>query len=490
MTETQAPSPKSPGPEPSATRGPAPSGNPLDRLFDLTGRGTTVGREVRGGLTTFVAMAYLIVLIPLIIGDAEDVTGAKLDPAQLTTMVALSAGLTTVLMGVVGNAPLAMAAGLGVTPIVVFQAAPHMTWPQAMGLVVLEGVVIVLFALTGVRQLIMDAIPLALKQSIGVGIGAFIALIGLVDAGFVGHHEAASTAVGLGVMGKLAGWPVLVFCAGLILTLVLFIRRVPGAMLIGIAAATVFAVAVNSAATIDPKTWGPVVPEVPDSVVATPDFGLLFEIDLFGGFERAGVVTATVVLFTLVLSGFFDAMGTILGVCEEAGMTDEKGRLPGLSRILTVDGFGAIVGGGVNGSANTAVVESAAGVAEGARTGLASVVTGLLLTALIFVTPLAGVVPVGAAAPALVLVGALMMTHARKIDWEDLEIAVPAFLTIVLMPFTYSITVGVAAGVLAYTVLKLARGKVAEIHWLLYPLSLIFIAYFALHPIEEALGIK
>ncbi|MQY03308.1 NCS2 family permease [Actinomadura macrotermitis] len=487
MTETQAPPPKSPRPEPAA---PAAPRSALDRFFDLSGRGTTVPREIRGGLTTFVAMAYLVVLIPLIIGDAKDVTGARLDPAQLTTMVALSAGLSTVLMGLVGNAPLAMAAGLGVTPIVVFQAAPHMTWPQAMGLVVLEGVVIVLFALTGIRQLIMDAIPLALKQAIGVGIGAFIALIGLVDAGFVGHHAAAATPVTLGVFGKLAGWPVLVFCAGLVVTLVLFVRRVPGAMLIGIVAATVFAIVVNETATIDPKSWGPVAPTLPDKIVATPDFGLLFQVDLFGGFGRAGVVTATVVLFTLVLSGFFDAMGTILGVCEEAKMTDENGRLPGLSKILTVDGFGAIIGGGVNGSANTAVVESAAGVAEGARTGLASVVTGALLTALIFLTPLAGVVPVGAAAPALVLVGALMMTHARKIDWEDLEIAVPAFLTIVLMPFTYSITVGVAAGVLAYTLLKLARGRFAEIHWLLWPLSLVFIAYFALHPIEEALGIK
>jgi AGZA family xanthine/uracil permease-like MFS transporter len=484
VTETQARPPKSPSPTPAGSR------SPLDRFFDLSGRGTTVAREVRGGITTFVAMAYLVVLIPLIIGDAKDVTGAKLDPAQLTTMVALSAGLTTILMGLVGNAPLAMAAGLGVTPIVVFQAAPHMTWPQAMGLVVLEGVIIVLFALTGIRTLIMDAIPLAIKQAIGVGIGAFIALIGLVDAGFVGHHETASTAVGLGVFGKLAGWPVFVFCAGLVLMLVLFVRRVPGAMLISIVAATVLAIVIDKVATVDPKLWGPVEPKVPDKIAASPDFGLLFKFDLFGGFERAGVVTASVVLFTLVLSGFFDAMGTILGVCEEAGMTDDKGRLPGLNKILTVDGFGAIVGGGINGSANTAVVESAAGVAEGARTGLASVVTGALLTALIFLTPLAGVIPIGAAAPALVIVGALMMSHARKIDWEDMEVAIPAFLVIVLMPFTYSITNGVAAGVLAYTLLKLAKGKFAEIHWLNYVLSVVFVAYFALHPIEEALGIK
>ncbi len=156
------------------------------------------------------------------------------------------------------------------------------------------------------------------------------------------------------------GWPVLVFCFGLVLTLVLFIRRVPGAILIGIIAATVLAVVIDKVVKVDPKSWGAVEPKLPDSFVASPDFGLMFKVDLFGGFGRAGVVTATVVLFTLLLSGFFDAMGTILGVCEEAGMTDENGRLPGLSRILTVDGFGAIIGGGVNGSANTAVVESAA----------------------------------------------------------------------------------------------------------------------------------
>ncbi|GAA2572558.1 NCS2 family permease [Actinomadura fulvescens] len=483
MTETQARPPKSPSPTPG-------SGSALDRFFDLTGRGTTVAREVRGGITTFVAMAYLVVLIPLIIGDAKDVTGATLDPAQLTTMVALSAGISTVLMGLVGNAPLAMAAGLGVTPIVVFQAAPHMTWPEAMGLVVLEGVVIVIFALTGIRTLIMDAIPLALKQAIGVGIGAFIALIGLVDAGFVGHHDASSTAVTLGTFGKLAGWPVAVFCAGLVLMLVLFVRRVPGAMLISIVAATALAIGLNSAFTIDPKLWGPVEPKLPDSIAATPQFDLLFKVDLIGGFDRAGVVTASVILFTLVMSGFFDAMGTILGVGEEAKMLDDKGKMPGLSKILTVDGFGAIIGGGVNGSANTAVVESAAGVAEGARTGLASVVTGALLTALIFLTPLAGVIPIGAAAPALVIVGALMMMHARKIDWEDLEVAVPAFLTIILMPFTYSITVGVAAGVLSFVLIKAARGKFREIHWLNYVLTVVFLAYFALHPIEKALGIN
>ncbi|MBB5076951.1 NCS2 family permease [Nonomuraea endophytica] len=456
----------------------------LDRFFDLSGRGSTVGREVRGGITTFVAVAYIILLIPIILSGAKDVTGAQLTIPQLTTAVALSAALTTILMGLVGNAPFALASGLGVAPVVAFQAAPFMTWDQAMGLVVLEGVVIVVFALTGIRQLIMDAIPTGLKHAIGVGIGMFIALIGLVDAGFVGRGE--GTPITLGTGGHLQGWPVVVFCAGLLLMLGLYVRRVPGAILISIVAATVLAIVINAA--VDGLKWGVVTPAMPKDIVATPDFGLLGSIDLFGGFGQAGILTATVVLFTLVLSGFFDAMGTIIGVGEEAGLSDDKGQIKGIGKILTIDGFGAIIGGATGASANTVVVESAAGVGEGARTGLASLVTGGLFAGAMFLTPLAAVVPAQAAAPALVLVGALMMTAARKISWDDLELAVPAFLTISLMPFTYSITNGVGAGIVAYTVIKAARGRFSEIHWLLWLITAIFVAYFGISFIEGLFG--
>jgi adenine/guanine/hypoxanthine permease len=470
------------------TRPPAAeSRGALDRYFDITGRGSTVAREMRGGLTTFVAMVYLVLLIPIILGGVPDVAHKTLPSASLTTMVALSAAVTTFLMGVVGRAPLAMAAGLGVTPIVAFQAAPHMTWPEAMGLVFLEGVVIVILAVTGIRQLIMDAIPLALKHAVGVGIGMFIALIGLVDAGFV--RPGTGTPITMGNGGHLDGWPTIVFCFGLLLTFVLFARRVPGAILIGIAASTVLAIILNSVVKIPDKAWGSIVPKTPHSVASAPHFGLLGHVSVFGGFGRAGAITAIVVLFTLVLSGFFDAMGTIMGVTEEAGLVDEDGRLPGIGRMLTVDGLGAVVGGLTSGSANTAVVESATGVGEGARTGLASVVTGLLLAATLFLTPLAGVVPSQAAAPALVLVGALMMTSARKITWEEPEIYVPAFLTIALMPFTYSITNGVGAGVISYAVMMAARGRWRDVHWLLYLIAAIFVVYFAIHPVETWLGV-
>nr|WP_221473245.1 NCS2 family permease [Planomonospora venezuelensis] len=452
----------------------------------MSARGTTVGREVRGGLTTFMAMAYIILLNPIILGGATDVTGAKLSVPQLTTATILAAAVGTVLMAVAGNAPFGLAAGLGLNAVVAYQAAPHMTWAQAMGLVVLEGLVIVLLAVSGLRQLIMNAIPLALKHAISVGIGAFIALIGLVDAGFVARGE--GTPVQLGTTGHLSGWPVALFCLGLLLMIVLYVRRTPAAILIGIAVTAVLAVVVNSVAAIDPASWGVVVPRVPDALVAAPDFGLIGQVDLFGGFARAGAVTATVVLFTLVLSGFFDAMGTIIGVSDEAGLVDEQGRVPRLGAILTVDGVAGAIGGLSSASAGTVFVESAAGVGEGARTGLAALVTGGLFTLTLLFTPVATVVPAAAAAPALVLVGALMMTQAKNVPWDDLTMAIPAFLTIVLMPFTYSITNGVGAGVIAYTVVQAATGRARRLPWLLWVVALVFLVYFGIDAVERLIA--
>ncbi|MFD3507791.1 NCS2 family permease [Nocardia sp. NPDC058666] len=479
MTQIQT---KPSAPEPVARR------SALDRFFRLSERKTTASREIRGGITTFIAMAYVIVLVPLILGGVTDVNGDKLSIAALTTATAFSAGLSTILMGVVGNVPLALAAGLGVVPVVAFQAAPHMTWPQTMGLIVLMGAIIVVLAATGLRTMIINAIPIGLKNAIGVGIGMFIAMIGLVAAGVVGHGSPTGPPVGLGANGHLSGWPVVIFVVGLLVMMALFIRKVPGAILISIIIATVLAITVNSLATIDPATWGPVVPQAPDGLFSAPDFDLMFSIDLLGGFAQAGGLVAGVVLFTLVLTGFFDAMGTVFGVCDEAELVDEQGTMPGIGKVLTVDGLAQIVGGVSGGAGNTVYVESATGVGEGARTGLTSIVTGGLFCLAVFFTPLAAVVPIQAAAPALVLVGALMMTQARKIDWADLEVAVPAFVTIVLMPFTYSITNGVGAGLIAFVVIKSARGKFSEIHWLVWVVALVFVGYFGISAIELMLG--
>ncbi|POM24216.1 Guanine/hypoxanthine permease PbuG [Actinomadura rubteroloni] len=479
--------------QPSAAEPPPLGGRgPVDRFFELTARGTTVAREVRGGITTFFAMAYIILLNPLILGGAKDIDGHVLSIPQLTTMTALSAAVATVIMGLVGNAPMALAAGLGINAVVAFQAAPHMTWPEAMGLVVLEGLVIVLLAVTGVRELIMNAIPLALKHSIAVGIGAFIALVGMVDGGFT-TSSATSPPLTLGIGGRLATWPSAVFVLALLLMIVLYVRRVPGAILIGIVVATVVAVVVQKNAHIPakgPGSWGTVTPDLPDRYFSAPDFGLFGKVDVFGGFAEAGVLTALVVLFTLVLSGFFDAMGTILGISDEAGLVDERGQVPRLGRILSVDGLSAALGGVTSSSANTVFVESAAGVGEGARTGLANLATGALFALTLFLTPLAAVVPAQAAAPALVLVGALMMTRVAKVDWSDLGFAIPAFLTIVVMPYTYSITNGIGAGIVSYTLIKIARGRPREAGVLLWIVSIVFILYFGLNIVEEVLGVE
>jgi AGZA family xanthine/uracil permease-like MFS transporter len=399
----------------------------------------------------------------------------------------------TIIMGVGGNLPLAIAAGLGLNGVVAFQLAPHMTWPDAMGLVVIEGLAICLLVVTGLREAIMNAIPLPLKQAISVGIGLFVAFIGFVDAGFVTRlpDKANSTVpVQLGATGSLTGWPTVVFCLGVLLTIVLLVRKVRGAILISIVAMTVLSVVINAVVGLPEGAWGLSDPALHGGPVALPDFGLLGKFDLVGGFTSAGVVTAVLFVFTLILSDFFDAMGTIIGVSSEAGLVDEKGKLPGIGRVLFIDGVAAVAGGAASASSNTCFVESTAGVGEGARTGLANVVTGLLFVAAMFFSPLAAIVPSQAATPALVAVGFLLMTQARTIPWTRFEIAIPAFLTIILMPFTYSITNGIGAGFIAYVVLQIAIGKVRRIHWLLWIVAVLFAVYFAINPIESWLGVR
>ncbi|MEU0491315.1 NCS2 family permease [Nocardiopsis sp. NPDC006139] len=455
----------------------------LDRYFSITARGSTPARELRGGLTTFMAMAYIIVLNPVILGGATDINGDHLDPAQLTTMTALSAGLVTIMMGVVGRAPIACAAALGVMAVVAYQAAPNMTWPEAMGLVVWQGLIIIAMVVTGVRTAVMNALPRDLKIAIGVGIGLFVTLIGLKNAGFVSRGEGGSL-LQLGAEadgGHLLGWPVLIFVIGLTLASALLVRGVPGAIFYGIVGATVLAVVVHYAFGLDAAQWGGGAPELPASLVAVPDFGLLFQVDLLGAWTTAGPTTAGVILFTLVLAGFFDAVGTILAIGAKAGITDENGAMPRVNQILVTDGTGAVVGGLTSSSATLVFVESTAGVGEGARTGLSSVVTGaLFLTAIVF-APVFSIVPAQAASVAMVLVGALMMTHVADIDWSDMGVAVPAFLTIAMMPFAFDIAGGIGIGIIAHTVLRTVQGRVRDVGWLMWILTGVFVFDFSMH---------
>ncbi|MEU8887689.1 NCS2 family permease [Streptomyces sp. NPDC048442] len=457
----------------------------LDRYFHITKRGSTVAREVRGGITTFMAMAYILLLNPLILGG-KDVDGGVLSQPALITATALAAAVTTLLMGFVGKVPLALAAGLSVSGVLASQVAPQMTWGQAMAMCVAYGVVIMLLVVTGLREMIMNAIPLALKHGITMGIGLFIALIGLVKAGFV--HPGKATPLALGPTGELAGWPVLLFAVTLLLIFMLQARNVPGAILIGIVTGTVLAIILNAIIDIDPKSWTGGAPELKGSAVSMPDFSLLGQVQ-FTGWGDVGALTVGMIVFTLVLAGFFDAMATIIGVGTEAKLADDKGRMPGLSKALFIDGAGGAIGGVAGGSGQTVFVESATGVGEGARTGLSAVVTGLFFAACLFFTPLTAIVPAEVASAALVVIGAMMMQNARHVDWSDRATAIPVFLTVVLMPFTYTITTGVAAGVIAWTVIKVAQGKARELGAFMWALTAIFVVYFALHPIESWLGV-
>ncbi|MFF5138687.1 NCS2 family permease [Streptomyces sp. NPDC013157] len=458
----------------------------LDRYFHISRRGSSVAREVRGGVTTFMAMAYILLLNPLIL-SGKDAAGDTLGQKALITATAFAAAFTTLLMGFVGKVPLALAAGLSVSGVLSSQVAPQMTWPQAMGMCVMYGVVIMLLVVTGLREMIMNAIPLALKHGITMGIGLFIALIGFYKSGFV--HQGKATPVTLGPAGELAGWPVLLFAGTLLLIFMLQARNVPGAILIGIVSGTVVASALNGLGVIDPKQWaGGAAPELHGSAVSMPDFSLFGHVE-FGGWGRVGAMTVAMIVFTLVLAGFFDAMATIIGVGTEAKLADDKGRMPGLSKALFIDGAGGAIGGVAGGSGQTVFIESATGVGEGARTGLASVVTGLFFAACLFFTPLTAIVPQEVASAALVVIGAMMLMNARHVDWADRATAVPVFLTVVLMPFTYTITSGVAAGVISYTAIKAAQGRAREIGAFMWGLTGIFLVYFALNPIESWLGV-
>ncbi|WP_328502625.1 NCS2 family permease [Streptomyces sp. NBC_00457] len=459
--------------------GPAAYGA-LDRYFKISERGSTLPREIRGGIATFFAMAYIIVLNPIILGSAKDMYGNQLDNGQLVTATAVTAAFTTLLMGVIGNVPIALAAGLGVNSVVALQLAPRMSWPDAMGMVVLAGFIVMLLVATGLRERVMNAVPYSLRKAISIGIGLFIMLIGLVDSGFVSRiPDAAQTTVPLqlGGDGHLTGWPVLIFILGTLLTLALIVRKVSGAILISIVAMTVLAVVINAVADI--PSWGLTTPTWPGNPVATPDFGLIGEVSLFGGFGKVGVLTGTLFVFTVLLSTFFDAMGTIMGVSDEAKLTDAQGHMPGINKVLFVDGIAVAAGGASSSSATTCFVESTAGVGEGARTGLANVVTGALFAVALFLTPVATMVPSQAATPALLTVGFLILAGSvKEIDWADYTVAIPAFVTMLMMPFTYSITNGIGMGFITFVVLRLAAGRGKEIPVAMYVVSAVFAFYY------------
>ncbi|MDO5097351.1 MAG: NCS2 family permease [Corynebacterium sp.] len=485
-----------------STVGSAAQQSALDRFFHITERGSTLSTEIRAGVVTFFAMAYIIILNPLIIGTGEDVNGKVLGIPQVAAATALAAGVMTIAFGLIARYPFGIATGLGINTLVAVTmvSSEGLSWEEAMGLVVLDGIVIVILAVSGFRTAVFEAIPSSIKAAMGVGIGMFIALIGLVDAGFVRRiPDAAGTTVpvSLGMGGSIASWPTFVFVIGLVICGVLVVRNVRGGLFIGIVATTIIAMIVEAATGAGPSFvdgkpvptgWSLAVPVLPDSIGGLPDLSLVGDVSLIGAFSRVGVLAATMLLFTLVLANFFDAMGTMTALGKQADLVDENGNLPNMKAALIVEGAGAIVGGGASASSNTVYIDSAAGIADGARTGLANVVTGVLFLLAMFLTPLYSIVPIEAAAPVLVVVGALMISQVRDIDFTKFHIALPAFLTIVVMPFTYSIANGIGVGFIAYVLMTTAAGKVKEVHWIMWLLAALFLVFFAADPILQAIG--
>ncbi|SCE87969.1 putative MFS transporter, AGZA family, xanthine/uracil permease [Micromonospora viridifaciens] len=468
----------------------------LDRFFEITRRGSTVKREVLAGITTFAAMSYIVVLNPLIIGTAPDKGGNLLGIGPVAGVTCLVAAVMTIMMGIVGRVPFAVATGLGLNAFVAYAVASQMSWAEAMGLVVIEGLIITVLVLTGFRKAVFRAIPAELKAAIAAGIGLFIAMIGFVSGGLV--RAGTGTPVQLGGDGTLRGWPTVIFLVGLLLTGILVARKVKAGVLIGIVVTTVLAAIVNAFAKPggaflpdgqpNPDGWRLNVPTLPDPLIKAPDLHLLGNVS-FSAFAHVGWMTAVLLVFTLVLADFFDVMGTTVGLAKQAGLTNKDGTdMPRLGKVLFVDGVAAVAGGVGNASSATTYVESSSGIADGARTGLANVVTGVLFLGALLLTPLVTLVPSEAAGPALVVVGALMIRQVKDIDFTDVGIAVPAFLTMTLMPFTYSITNGIGAGFVSWVAIRVAQGKARTIHPLMWAVSAAFVVYFGINLVKAVTG--
>ena len=449
----------------------------MESFFKLKERGTDFGTEVRAGLTTFMVMAYILFLNGAILTAGFEATG-NADPhwdlATIAAGTALVAGVLTIAMGLVANYPFALAAGLGINAIVAFSLTGRgLSAAGAMGVIVLEGLLVTLLVVVGLREAIMNAVPVSLKRAIGVGIGLFILFIGFANGGLIKTNSPA-TLVTVSFPTTPEQW---VFLTGLLITVILYVMRIKAALVISILLTTLLALVVGVAH----------IPPASDLIV-TPSFDTLGQFDLGQVFSVLPIVTALLVIFAIMLTDFFDTMGTVTGVAAEAGLAREDGSVPGVARILLVDSLAAVTGGAAGISSNTTYIESAAGVADGGRTGLTSVTTGILFLLAILLSPIALIVPGQATAPALVLVGYLMFTLIKDIPVADVEEGLPALLTMILMPLTYDITVGIGAGFISWVLIKVVRGKTAEVHWLMWVVAIAFLVFFAQDWITSVMG--
>lgn len=469
----------------------------LGRRFKFAENGTTLARDTMAGVTTFIVMSYIIFLNPIILSfvGVEGLESKGLPFDGVLTATCLVAGVMTILMGLYTNRAYALAPGLGLNAVVAYGlvATEGLSFPAAMGLIVLEGALVTVLVLTGLREQIMRAIPLELKKAIAIGIGLFIAFIGLVASGIV--VRGTGTPV---TLGDFTTWPILVTFIGLALTIVLRARGFRGDLLLGIIATTVIATIINKAGDYD--TGFSSGAKWPGEVTASPNFELLGNFN-FDAFSKLGVISALVWVFALFLSDFFDTMGTLVGVGKQADYLDADGNLPEMRKPLLVDSLAAMAGGAASTSSATTYIESGSGVAAGGRTGWVAVVAGALFLPFMFLSPLIGMVPPQATAAALIIVGFLMISSLTEaegeaesgrsgsklagIDFHDLAIGLSAALIIMVMPFTYSITNGIGFGFITYTVVMAARGDGKKVHPLMWAVSAAFLLYFLVPLLQE-----
>ena len=456
---------------------PPPQENALAKYFGFAERGTNFATEARAGLTTFLVMAYIIFLNPAILMAGFGDKDPNFTAPALAAGTALVAGLVTIAMGVIGKYPFALAAGLGINAIVAFGLTGQGLTPAgAMGVIVWEGLAVTVLVLVGLREAIMNAVPIALKRAIGVGIGLFILFIGFANGGLIVSGCAPDSAT-LGFCdGTLVtpSYPTqpgqFVFLIGLAITIALWALKIRAALIISIIATTIIGL-------IPAALGAPAVTKLPSSISLAPSFSTLGHFDLGNGWSLP-VFVAILTIFAIMLTDFFDTMGTVTGVAAEAGLANEDGTVPDVGRVLFVDSIAAAIGGAAGVSSNTTYIESAAGVAEGGRTGFTSIIVGLLFLLAVFLSPIAGIVPGVATAPALVLVGFLMFTLVKDIPVADVEEGLPALLTMILMPLTYDITVGIGAGFMSWVLIKVVKGKAGQVHWLMWLVTAAFLIFY------------
>jgi AGZA family xanthine/uracil permease-like MFS transporter len=429
----------------------------LDSYFKISERGSTVGTEVRAGVATFLVMSYIVLLNPAIL------SAAGYDAVAVAAATALVAGVLCIAMGLYSNYPLAMAAGLGINAAVAFGLVlgDGLSLAGAMGVIVLEGIAVTVLVLAGLREKVMEAVPASLKYAIAVGIGLFILFIGFVNGGLI--TSGGGTPVEF-VFPNSKG-PALTLI-GLVIVVLLYVRKVKGGLIIAIILTSIVGLITGA---IDLEGM---------DITASISFDTIGEFSFGNVFEQLGFLTALLTIYSFMLTDFFDTMGTATAIVEQADLQDEDGNIPDVGKLLLVDSLGAAVGGAAGVSSNTSYIESSAGVAEGGKTGLTAVVVGLLFLVAIFLSPLAQLISNESTAPVLIMIGFLMAAFIKEIDFADFDEGFPALLTIVLMPLTYSITVGIGAGFVMHTLIRVVKGKMAEIHPLMWVVSASFVVYF------------